>query len=82
MTAARLQDLRTLDEVAQACGIPADRIRNYADATPQADNYVRLQIPKRSPKRRGAFRTVYEAQWDALSGLHRSVSMKIGRAHV
>jgi hypothetical protein len=77
MTAARLRDLRTLDQVAQACGISAERIREYANATPQADNYIRLQIPKRSPKRRGAFRTVYKARGDALSGLHRSVSMVV-----
>jgi RNA-directed DNA polymerase len=75
MTTARLADLQTLDDVAQACGIESTRIVTFAETANQAALYTVLRIPKRSAKRRGSFRTVYKANSDALSGFHRSIAM-------
>ncbi len=77
MTIARLSDLQSLEEVALACGIEPTRIEAFAKIAPQAASYSVLKIPKRSVKRRNAFRTVYKANSEALSGFHRSIAMVV-----
>lgn len=75
MTIARLRDLKTLEEVAMACGTEGARIQTYADAAIQAAFYQLLRIPKRGPKRNGTHRVVNKALNTALSNFHRSMAM-------
>lgn len=80
MPIARFANLRDIDDVATAVGVPAASIASYADATLQALAYVKLKIPKLGRRRAGQFRVVHKARHDWLSGLHRSVAIMVTKS--
>ncbi|MCS0808115.1 reverse transcriptase family protein [Massilia agilis] len=80
MTSTKLVDLKTLDHVAQACGVDAEFINEYANHPLQRDYYFPLKIPKRGRNRRGEYRVVFQAKDHRLSSLHRSVAMIVAHS--
>ncbi len=77
MSQPRFSDLRDLGELAQALGVSAERISEYAAAADQASYFKVLQIPKRGHKRRGQFRVVHSGGPLWLLQLHRMVALLI-----
>ncbi|MCT7310091.1 reverse transcriptase family protein [Ralstonia sp. CHL-2022] len=75
MTKAKLRDLKSIDDVARACGVEPDFISTYADSDNQQAYYNALKLPKRGKRRRGEYRVVFAAQESRLQALHRSMSM-------
>ncbi|WP_369952074.1 hypothetical protein [Ralstonia syzygii] len=75
MTKAKLRDLKSIDDVARACGVKPDFISTYAGSDNQQAYYNALKLPKRGKRRRGEYRVVFAAQESRLQALHRSMSM-------
>ncbi|MCH8623011.1 reverse transcriptase family protein [Undibacterium sp. TS12] len=80
MTKTKLVDLKTLEHVAQACGVSAEFIVQYANDQRQRDYYFRIKIPKRGKNRNRQFRIVFQAKEYQLASLHRSVAMIIANS--
>ncbi|WP_081064410.1 reverse transcriptase family protein [Burkholderia stagnalis] len=77
MTTAKLRDLKSIDDVARACGVEADFIAEYAQSEYQSHFYNFLKLPKRGKRRKGEFRVVFAAKEERLRALHRSISMVV-----
>jgi len=75
MTTAKLKDLKSLDDVARACGIERDFIEAYSNSNNQKSFFNTLKLPKRGRRRQGEYRIVFEAREQRLAALHHSVSM-------
>jgi RNA-directed DNA polymerase len=73
MPSIPLSQVGTLAGVARFLGCTADDLREIATADDQRCFYTRLQIPKRSRKRGGQFRTVYKAD-QRLGLIHKNVA--------
>lgn len=82
MTVTKLQDLKSIDDVARASGVEADFISAYAESENQATYYTALKIPKRGKRRRGEFRVVFAAHENRLKALHRSIAMVVTNSTV
>lgn len=61
MSSLPVSQVANLIGIAKVLGCTADDLREIASANDQRPFYTRLQIPKKSRKRRGQFRTVYKA---------------------
>ncbi|HDR8937059.1 TPA: RNA-directed DNA polymerase [Burkholderia vietnamiensis] len=67
--------MKSIDDVARACGVEADFISEYAQSKYQKDYYNALKLAKRGKRRKGEFRIVFAAKEKRLRALHRSISM-------
>jgi hypothetical protein len=75
MTTAKLHDLKSIDDIARACGVEPYLVTTYANSSDQKGYYLPLKIAKHGKRRKGEFRIVFPALQAWLSGFHRSVSM-------
>jgi AcrR family transcriptional regulator len=75
MTKAKLRDLKSLDDIARACGVEPDFVSAYADSEDQRAHFNAWRLPKRGRRRAGEFRVVFEARETRLKALHRSMAM-------
>lgn len=75
MTKAKLCDLRSIEDIARACGVEPDFILAYAESDNQKRYYSAVRLPKRGKRRKGEFRVVFEAREARLAAFHRSMSM-------
>jgi len=75
MTTAKLKDLKSLDDIARACGIERDFIEHYSNSPNQKSFFNVLKLPKRGQRRNGEYRVVFEAHEQRLAAFHRSLSM-------
>lgn len=75
MTTATLKDLKSLDDVARACGIERDFIEAYSNSQNQKSFFTALKLRKRGRRRKGEFRIVFEAREGRLASFHRAMSM-------
>lgn len=75
MTTAKLQNIKSLEDIARACGVEPNLIRDYAQSSSQSKYYDTLKLAKHGKRRKGEFRVVFSAKFAWLSGFHRSVSM-------
>jgi RNA-directed DNA polymerase len=80
MTAAKLQELKSLDDLAEAAGVEREFIRSYVDSNTQSVYYNALKLSKRGKRRKGEFRTVYAAREERLGALHRAISMIVANS--
>ncbi len=80
MTTAKLRDLKTIDDVARACGVETDFIRKYVESGNQQNYYEALKLSKKGKRRRGEYRVVFAAKEERLSQLHRGVSMVVANS--
>jgi len=80
MTTSKLRDLNTVDDVARACGVEADFVREYAESEEQRTYYKALKLSKKGKRRRGEFRVVFAAHEDRLKQLHRGLSMVVANS--
>lgn len=77
MTTAKLRHLNSIDEVARACGVEPELIREYADSADQRSYYEALKLSKKGKRRRGEYRVVFVARFEWLKQLHRSLGMVV-----
>jgi hypothetical protein len=82
MTTAILINLKSLDDVARACGIERDFIEAYSNSQDQKSFYNVLKIRKRGRRRKGEFRIVFEAREGRLASFHRAMSMIVTNSTV
>lgn len=82
MTIAKLRDLKSVHDVARACGVEADLISEYAESPSQQSYYNVLKLAKRGKHRKGEFRVVFETRVDRLAAFHRSMSMILSNSTV
>jgi hypothetical protein len=82
MTTAKLRDLKSVHDVARACGVEPDFISEYAESPDQKGYYNALKLAKRGKRRKGEFRVVFEAREDRLAAFHRSMSMIVANSAV
>ena len=82
MTIAKLIDLKSLDDVARACGVERDFIETYSNSKDQKSFYDILKLPKRGRRRSGEYRVVFAAREQRLAAFHRSVSMIVTNSTV
>jgi len=75
MTTAKLRDLKNIDDVARACGVEPDFIREYAESADQSSYYQALKLSKKGKRRRGEYRVVFVARKEWLRQLHRGLAM-------
>ena len=80
MTTARLADLKTVGDVARACGVEQDFIEEYAQAERQRDFYTALKLRKRGRRKANQYRVVFAAKNARLAAFHRSVAMIIANS--
>lgn len=80
MTKAKLRDLKSIDDIARACGVDADFVREYAESKEQHSYYDALKLSKKGKRRRGEFRVVFAACENRLSQLHRGLSMIVANS--
>lgn len=80
MTASKLSDLKTIDDVARACGVEVDFIRKYSESQEQQIYYEALKLNKKGKRRRGEFRIVFAAREERLRQLHRGLSMVVANS--
>lgn len=80
MTTSKLRDLKTLDDVARACGVEVDFVREYAQSEDQQTFYEALKLGKKGKRRRGEFRVVFAAREERLKQLHRGLSMIVANS--
>lgn len=77
MTTAKLNDLRSLDDVARACGIEPEFIEAYSASQNQKLVFTALKLRKRGRRRNGQYRIVFAAREARLASFHRAMSMII-----
>lgn len=75
MTTTKLIDLRSVDDIARACGVERDFIEAYATNANQKSFFNVLKLPKRGRRRAGEYRIVFEAREQRLAAFHRGISM-------
>lgn len=75
MTIAKLKELKSLDDVARACGVEFDFIEAYSSSQNQKSFFNVLKLPKHGRRRKGEYRVVFEAREQRLAAFHRSISM-------
>ncbi len=80
MTTAKLRDLKTIDDVARACGVEADFIREYAESEEQQSYYDALKLSKKGKRRHGEYRVVFATREERLKQLHRGLSMVVANS--
>ncbi|SCY97520.1 reverse transcriptase family protein [Pseudomonas sp. NFACC37-1] len=80
MTATKIDDIHTLDDLSLVVGVKAQLIQQYVHAPCQADYYQIIRIAKRGKGRRGEYREVYKAKEFWLAQLHRSIAMIIANS--
>ena len=80
MTTSKLRDLKTIDDVARACGVEVDFVREYAECEEQKSYYEALKLSKKGKRRRGEFRVVFAAREERLRQLHRGLSMVVANS--
>lgn len=80
MTTSKLRDLKTIDDVARACGIEVDFVLEYAESEEQQSYYEALKLSKKGKRRRGEFRIVFAAREERLKQLHRGLSMVVANS--
>jgi hypothetical protein len=80
MTTSKLRDLKTLGDVARACGVDVEFVRQYAESNRQQFYYEALKLSKRGKRRRGEFRVVFAAREERLRQLHRGLSMIVANS--
>jgi hypothetical protein len=80
MTIAILTDLKSLDDVARACGIERDFIEAYSNSQDQKSFFTALKLHKRGRRRKGEFRIVFEAREGRLASFHRAMSMIVANS--
>lgn len=77
MTTANLRHLKCIDDVARACGVEPDFIREYAESTEQQNYYDALKLDKKGKRRKGEYRVVFAAREECLRQLHRGLAMVV-----
>lgn len=77
MTTAKLRDLKNIDDVARACGVEPDFIREYVESTEQSSYFEALKLGKKGKRRRGEYRVVFAARDEWLRQLHRGLAMVV-----
>jgi len=82
MTTAKLKDLKSLDDIARACGIERDFIEAYSNSQNQKSFFTALKLRKRGRLRKGEFRIVFEAREGRLASFHRAMSMIVTNSAV
>lgn len=82
MTTATLKDLKSLDDVARACGIERDFIEDYSNSPNQKSFFTALKLRKHGRRRKGEFRIVFEAREGRLASFHRAMSMIVTNSAV
>lgn len=82
MTTAKLKDLKSLDDVARACGVERDFIEAYSNSQYQKSFFNPLKLSKRGRRRKGEYRVVFEAHEQRLAAFHRSMSMIVTNSAV
>lgn len=75
MTTTELRYINNIDDVARACGIEPDFIREYAESTVQHSYYQALKLRKKGKRRQGEHRVVFAARKEWLKQLHRGLAM-------
>lgn len=80
MTTAKLRYLKNIDDVARACGVEHDFIREYAESTDQQSYYEALKLSKKGKRRRGEYRVVFAARKEWLRQLHRGLAMVVANS--
>lgn len=80
MTTSKLRDLKTIDDVARACGVEVDFVREYVESEDQQSYYEALKLSKKGKRRRGEFRVVFAAREERLRQLHRGLSMVVANS--
>jgi hypothetical protein len=80
MTTSKLRDLKTIDDVARACGVDVDFVRNYVESNEQTSYYEALKLSKKGKRRHGEFRVVFAAREERLKQLHRGLSMVVANS--
>ena len=80
MTTSRLRELKTIDDVARACGVEADFVQEYVESENQQSYYDALKLSKKGKRRRGEFRVVFAAREERLRQLHRGLSMIVANS--
>lgn len=80
MTTAKLRDLQSIDDVARACGVEADFIREYSESANQQSHYEILKLPKKGKRRQGEYRVVFAAWRERLRQLHRGLAMVVSNS--
>lgn len=78
MPSLKLSEVRTLTGVAKVLGCTADDLDVIASTKDQRQFYTPLRIPKKSRKRRGEFRTVYQAD-QRLSLIQKNIATWIAK---
>lgn len=82
MTTASLKNLKSLDDVARACGVERDFIEVYSNSRNQTSFFIALKLPKRGRHRKGEYRIVFDAREQRLAAFHRSMSMIVTNSAV
>ena len=82
MTTATLKDLKSLDDIARACGIEHDFIEAYSNSPNQKSYFSILRLRKHGRRRKGEFRIVFEARERRLASFHRTLSMIVSNSTV
>lgn len=80
MSTSKLRDLKSIDDVARACGVEVEFIREYAESKEQHSYYDALKISKKGKRRGGEFRIVFSAREERLKQLHRGLSMIVANS--
>ncbi|WP_230179609.1 reverse transcriptase family protein [Aquabacterium sp. CECT 9606] len=80
MTISKLRELKTIDDVARACGVEADFITEYAESPEQSTYYEALKLSKKGKRRSNEFRIVFAAHEQRLKQLHRGLSMVVANS--
>lgn len=80
MSTSKLRDLKSIDDVARACGVEPEFIREYAEGKEQQSYYDALRLSKKGKRRRGEFRIVFSAREERLKQLHRGLSMIVANS--
>lgn len=80
MSASKLPDLKSIDDMARACGVEVEFIREYAEGKEQHSYYDALKLRKKGKRRGGEFRIVFSAREERLKQLHRGLSMIVANS--
>lgn len=80
MSTSKLRDLKSIDDVARACGVEVEFIQGYAESKEQHRYYDALKISKKGKRRGGEFRIVFSAREERLKQLHRGLSMIVANS--
>lgn len=80
MTTARLRDLKSIEDVARACGVEADFVLEYCVSADQQSYYEPLKLRKKGKRRRGEYRIVFAARKERLRLLHRGLAMVVSNS--